>query len=253
MRRRRALDLRERDGLRVAVEREVAWITLTKLRVDQQVAQALCDTAEEIELDDGIALVVVRGTGRSFCLGVDDDGAWQERFDWVQAIASLTSPVVAALNGDAVAEGCELALACDLRYAAASAGFRLPQVVEGALPRHGATQRLPRIVGRARAMEILFSGRRVGAREAAAIGLVSGCAAAGRLPAMIRSEVSALRAKGPIALRFAKEAVGKSLDMTLDQGMRLEQDLYVLLQTTRDRSEGVGAFLAKRRPRFRGK
>ena len=105
---------------------------------------------------------------------------------------------------------------------------------------------------RMRAMELLLSGRRVGAREAAAIGLVCRVVPATAFELVVAQEVAALREKGPVALRLAKEAVQKGLDLTLDQGIRLEQDLYVLLQTTADRAEGIRAFLKKRRPRFRG-
>jgi enoyl-CoA hydratase/carnithine racemase len=149
-----------------------------------------------------------------------------------------------------VAEGAELALAADIRIAAVRAWLAFPQIGESRLPRHGATQRLPRIVGRARAMDMLLTGRRIGAREAQRIGLVS--LVTPQLAAAARGLVAELAAKGPIALRLAKEAVLGSGDLTLDQGIRLEQDLYVLLQTTRDRAAGVRAFLAKRRPRFRG-
>jgi enoyl-CoA hydratase len=156
------------------------------------------------------------------------------------------------VNGDAIAEGCELALACDLRLAAAAARFALPQLTEGRLPSHGGTQRLPRLIGRTRALELLLSGRRVGAREAEAIGLVNRVLPTRSFAAALRRAVTALAAKGPLALRLAKEAVSRAPDLTFEQGVRLEQDLYVLLQTTADRAEGVRAFLARRTPRFRG-
>ncbi len=245
-------------GVRWSVEDGVARITLARAgrgnRVDLAAAQALCAAAEEIELDDRVAFAVVSGSGSAFCLGVENDGAWESpRHDWVEAVARLTCPVLAVLNGDAVAEGCELALACDLRLAAPGAGLMLPQVASGRLPRHGATQRLPRLIGRLRALDLLLSGRRVGAREAERIGLVSRVAAKGGFAAAVRAEVAALHEKGPIALRLGKEAVAKGLDLTLEQGLRLEQDLYVLLQTTADRREGVRAFRERRRPRFRGR
>jgi hypothetical protein len=170
----------------------------------------------------------------------------------VAAIGALTRPVLAVVNGDAVAEGCELALACDLRIAFSGARFSLPQISEGRLPAHGATQRLPRIIGRMRAMEMLLTGRFMTAREALNIGLVSRVAARAQLATVVREEVESLRNKGAIALRLAKDAVVKGLDLTLEQGIRLEQDLYVLLQTTADRQEGIQAFLEKRKPRFRG-
>jgi enoyl-CoA hydratase/carnithine racemase len=235
------------------VEQGVARIDLDTagqgLWMDPATAQGLCDAAEEIELDDRVSLVVLRGVGGVFCVGAPKEAGR----DFVAAIAALTMPVVAAVNGVAWAEGCELALACDLRVASREASFCLPQIKEGRFPGHGATQRLPRIIGRTRAFDMLLSGRSVGASEAATFGLVSRVVPAARLEAVVEKEVSILASKGPIALRLAKEAVHKGMDMTLEQGIRLEQDLYVLLQTTADRAEGVRAFASKRRPKFKGR
>jgi enoyl-CoA hydratase/carnithine racemase len=216
-------------------------------------AQALGDAAEAIELDDTVVIVVVSGSGGAFCLGVEGDGAWRQRHDWVAAIARLTRPVIAAIDGDALAEGFELALACDLRIASDRSRFALPQIPDGRLPRHGATQRLPRIVGRMRALDLLLSGREIRAREAAGMGIITRTVPTKRFVEMVEEEIAALCERGPIAMRLAKEAVRKSLDLTLDQGLRLEQDLYALLQTTQDRREGVRAFVEKRTPKFRGR
>lgn len=242
-----------RKGVTWRVQRGVARIELDTAAqgptIEAATAQALCDAAEAIESDDRVSIVVLRGTGKLFCQAAPKEQAP----DFVAAIAALTMPVVAAVDGMASAEGCELALACDLRIASRKAAFCLPQIGEGRLPSHGATQRLPRIVGRPRALDMLLSGRRVGASEAAAFGLVSRLLPAARLDEAVEEEVSSLRSKGPIALRLAKEAVLKGSDMTLEQGIRLEQDLYVLLQATADRAEGVRAFLRKRRPKFKGR
>jgi enoyl-CoA hydratase/carnithine racemase len=201
-----------------------------------------------------VRLAVVRGAGRWFCRGVVDSGGdWEMRHDWIAAVGSLTVPVLAVIAGDAIAEGAELALACDLRIASRAARFAFPQMLTGRLPRHGATQRLPRLIGRMRALDLLLSGRPVEAREAERIGLVSRIVPAGKLATAVRQAVAELSAKGPIALRLAKEAVLKGADLTFEQGVRLEQDLYVLLQTTADRAEGINAFLSKRPPRFTGK
>ena len=220
-------------------------------RIDQATAQALCDLFREWETDPGISLVVVGARGRAFCLGVEDGGPWEERYDWVAALGQLTRPVVVLLQGPAIAEGCELALAGDIRLASPRARLALPQVPEGRLPRHGATQRLPRLIGRTRALDLLLTGRSVGAREAQGMGLVTRVIPAVTGPAAA-GVIRTLATKAPLALRYAKEAVLRGLDLPLEQGLRLEHDLYVLLQTTRDRAEGVRAFLEKRRPRFRG-
>ena len=247
--RRAPLAVRRDDG--------VAWLRLDRPaagnRVTLDLAQALCDAVEDIEADDSVGVVALTAAGPSFCLGVEDGGAWEERADWVAAVGRLTRPVVAVIQGDALAEGLELALACDLRVASTRARLALPQLGEGRLPRHGGTQRLPRLVGRSRALDLLLTGRHVAGRAAEAMGLVSRSVPPAGLARAADALVRALRDKAPIALRYAKEAVVQGGDLTLDQGIRLEEDLYVLLQTTEDRRAGVEAFLAKRRPVFRGK
>jgi enoyl-CoA hydratase/carnithine racemase len=169
-----------------------------------------------------------------------------------QAVASVDRPVIAAINGEAIGPGLELALSCDLRIASDEARFGLPQLSQGFIPWDGGSQRLPRIVGRARALELLLTSRTIDAVEALRIGLVNKVVPAKALLPESQALARQLAAKGPIALRYAKEAVNKGLDLTLEQGLRLEADLYFLLHTTADRIEGVRAFLEKRPPRFRG-
>jgi enoyl-CoA hydratase/carnithine racemase len=243
-------------GLRTQIVDGVAWLTLDRPdhgnRITQELAQELCAAAAEIELDDRVVVVVIAAAGPSFCLGVEGEGGWERGLDWVEAIGRLTRPVVAAIQGDALAEGLELALACDLRVASERARFALPQLADGRLPSHGGTQRLPRIIGRMRALDMLLTGRAIGAVEAEQIGLVSRLARRAGLTRAVGALIDGLKSKGPVALRYGKEAVLKGPDMTLDQGIRLEEDLYVLLQTTGDRQEGISAFLRKRRPVFRG-
>jgi enoyl-CoA hydratase/carnithine racemase len=243
-------------GLRTSIVDGVAWLTLDRPRdgnrITQELAQELCGAAAEIELDDRVLVVVLAASGPSFCLGVEDGGDWEQRMDWVDAIGRLTRPVVAAIQGDAVGEGLELALACDLRIASERARFALPQLAAGRLPAHGGTQRLPRIVGRTRALDLLLTGRTITAAAAETIGLVSRVVRHAGFARSLGTVIDALRSTGPMALRYGKEAVLKGADLTLEQGMRLEEDLYVLLQTTRDRQEGIRAFLHQRKPVFRG-
>ena len=245
-----------KHGLGIHLADGVAWLRLERPasgnRVTLELAQALCDAAAEIEHDDRIALVVLTAAGASFCLGVEDGGEWERRADWIDALARLTRPVVAAIEGDALAEGLELALACDLRVVSTRARLAMPQLRHGRLPSHGGTQRLPRLVGRTRALDLLLTGRTLDATEAEAIGLASRIATPEAFATTLAALTDALKSKGPIALRYAKEAVHKGSDLTLDQGMHLEEDLYVLLQTTADRREGINAFLKKRKPVFKG-
>lgn len=246
-----------RHGLSTQVADGVAWLRLERPeagnRITLELAQAVCDAAAEIALDDRVAVVVLVASGASFCLGVEDGGEWERRVDWVDALGRLTPPVIAAIQGDAVAEGLELAAACDLRLVSTRARFAMPQLLHGRLPSHGGTQRLPRIVGRMRALDLLLTGRTFDATEAAAIGLASRLATPPAFGRELDALVEVLKSKGPIALRYAKEAALKGSDLTLDQGIRLEEDLYVLLQTTQDRREGINAFRKKRQPVFKGK
>lgn len=243
-------------GLTFGVEAGIARLQLDRPmagnRISQRVAQAICDAVETIELAGDVRVVVLSTRGAEFCLGVEDGGEWQGRVDWVDAIGRLTPPVIVAVQGAAVAEGCELTLACDFRVCADDAHFCLPQLHQGRLPRHGATQRLPRLIGRQRSLDLLLTGRALSAREALGYGLATRVVPRRRLMPTVNAVAADLASRAPLALRYAKEAVVKGIDMTLDQGIRLEEDLYALLQTTSDRKEGIQSFLAHRPPTFRG-
>lgn len=232
-----------------------AIITLTGRpagnRIDRKMAQELCAAAEAISADDAVAVVLLRARGPAFSVGGNAMGGGEP--DWAAALGALPQPLIAAVQGDAFDEGAELALIADLRLCARNARFAFGHLDGGRLPSHGATQRLPRVIGRMRAMEVLLSGRRVGAAEAGRIGLVNEVVAAETLHKHAKRLCSELAAKGPIALRYAKEAISAGVEVPFADGVRLEQDLYVLLQTTADRAEGIRSFLDRRPPRFRGR
>jgi len=176
----------------------------------------------------------------------------QTVFDLVE---NLGKPVIACVNGFALGGGCELAMASSIRLASDHAKFGLPEVKLGLLPGYGGTQRLPRLIGAAHALRMLLTGAQIDGGEALRLGLVTYIAPGpGRaaLERVVGEVVRAISSRGPVAARLAKEAVRKGCDLTLDQGIRLEEDLYALLQTTADRAEGVRAFLDKRKPLFRG-
>ena len=224
--------------------------------MDQELA-AVCQAVED---DDDIEIGVLTGSADVFCEGLISSATTAKdirqqfgRLQGVEALAALTKPTLAALNGNAFGIGLELALGCDLRLAVSTAEFGLTQITENLIPFGGGTQRLPRIVGQAKALEMILTGKKVDANEAQRIGLVSEVVAADDLSPRVDEVLSGLLGKGPIALRLGKEAVQKAMDLTLDQGIRLEEDLYVLLQTTQDRAEGVKSFLAKRKPSFTGR
>ena len=234
----------------------IAYITLNQPETDniinQPLAQELADICAGINQDDNIYVVVITGAGdRAFCGGSELKKV-STKDSVATAIASIDRPVIAAINGDALGWGLELVLSCDIRLASDKARFGLPQVAAGLIPMDGGTQRLPRLVGRSKALELILTAETISAEEALAIGLVSKVVAQEELAAEAEALAQTIAGKSPIALRYIKEAVNKGLDLTLEQGLRMEADLYFLLHTTADRTEGIKAFLEKRPPKFKG-
>jgi enoyl-CoA hydratase/carnithine racemase len=168
------------------------------------------------------------------------------------AIARAPQPFVAAVNGAALGGGLELALACDLRVLAEGAEVGLPEVGLGIIPGAGGTARLPRVVGVARAKDLILTGRRVGAAEALAIGLVSRIAAPGRIVEEAVALAEQVARNAPISLRQAKRAIDGGFDLSLDEALALENRLYQDCLASKDRVEALRAFAEKRRPVFTG-
>lgn len=254
----------------------IAYITLHRPErlnaINGQMMQELLEVCEQIGEDDEVGVVIITGAGeRAFSVGADVSRFREARAEaaapaplvesrqrWLhanpyQALAEVSKPTIAAINGYALGGGLELALACDMRIASEKARLGLPEVKLGLIPGGGGTQRLPRLVGRAKALEMILTGDPIDAQEALRIGLVSRVVPPELLGAAAEDLARALLSRGPIALRYAKEALNKGLDMALDQGLRLEADLSVILQTTEDRKEGIRAFMEKRPPRFQGR
>jgi enoyl-CoA hydratase len=218
-------------------------------RVSATMARELTDLAEVVEDDDSILALAIIGAAPVFCAGFDDD----VDVSLVETLAIVSKPTVAILNGDAHDEGLELALAMDLRVGLAAARFALTQLQRGALPHFGGTQRLPRLIGAAAALHMILTGEPVGGDEALRLGLVTYLAHdRAELDRIGHELLNTISTRGPLGVRMVKDAVRKGYDMTLEQGIRLEEDLYALLQTTADRAEGVRAFLEKRKPLFKG-
>ena len=234
----------------------VAYVTINRPEannvINQQLAQEIEEGCRQVNQDRDVYVVVLTGAGDVFCVGSEQEPG-ERRFSPAAAVANIDRPVIAAINGDATGEGLELALSCDVRIAADRACFGLPQVAQGGIPVNGGTQRLARIVGRGRALELLFTAESINAGEALEIGLVNKVVPGEKLAIEAEALARTMASKGPVALRYIKEAVNKGTDMTLEQGLRLEADLYFLLHTTADRTEGIGAFLEKRPPEFKGK
>ncbi len=230
--------------------------------INARLAQELADICASINQDETVRAVTIAGAGeRYFCAGADStllpsvtEGKQQSSLPSVaKSIFNVSQPVIAAINGDALGQGLELALACDLRIAADTAHFGLPQITSGFIPWDGGTQLLPRLIGRGKAMEMILMGETIDAAQAYEIGLVNKVIPSKELMPAVAEMAREISLKAPISLRYAKEAIHKGLDLTLEQGLRLEADLYFLLQTTEDRPEGIKAFQERRAPRFKGK
>jgi enoyl-CoA hydratase/carnithine racemase len=240
-----------------AVRGGIAWVRLERAatgnRLDADVMTGLIEAADVVEERDDVHVVVLSAAGRDFCRGLPHGCHWPAPAwpDGVGAIGRITRPVVAAVSGEAHGWGLALALACDIRLLARRAVLVVPSPDAG-LPGGGLGARLARIVGPARAAELLLLGGRVPAPRAVEWGLARAVVAETRLIRAAETLATGLAERGPLALRCAKEAVVRALDLPLDDGLRLEHDLYVLLQTTGDRGEGVRAFLERRRPHFHG-
>ncbi|MBI4318514.1 MAG: enoyl-CoA hydratase/isomerase family protein [Chloroflexi bacterium] len=256
--------------------RDVCTITLNRPEVlnaiNNELARELLDAVESANDDYDVRAVVLTGAGeRAFSVGLDlkelvdaADGVEDiptlleiRRRVWScnpwERLAGISKPTIAAISGFALGGGLELALACDIRIASHDATFGFPEVRLGIIPGRGGTQRLPRIVGRGKALEMLLTGETIDAGEAHRVELVGTVVAGEQLLDTARDLATKLAAHAPLAVRLAREAVTKGLDMTLDQGLRLETDLSVMLQTTEDRAEGIRSFVEKRKPKFEGR
>jgi enoyl-CoA hydratase/carnithine racemase len=253
----------------VRIERDgpVATIRLDRPpanALSEAVSLELWDAARDVEGDDSVRAVVVWGGERIFAAGADvramarfgprevapSVGALEGA---LRHLESVPKPVVAAINGYALGGGCELALACDFRFAAADARLGLPEIRLGIIPGAGGTQRLPRLIGLAKARDLIFTGRHVDAEEALALGLVDAVTAPDRVyeDAVARA---ASFADGPsMAYRAAKAALLASADGSREAGLEVEREVFTDLFATVDQKEGMRAFLEKREARFTGR
>jgi len=247
----------------------VATITLDRPDVlnamNNQMRVELLEIFTRLRTDDGVKVVVVTGAGeRAFCAGADireflepptptHFRETRKRIDFRAEMERCPQPIIAAIRGFALGGGLELALACDIRIAAEDAQLGLTEINLAIIPGGGGTQRLPRLVGRGKALEMILTGMRVPAAEALRIGLVERVVPVADLLASAQALARQIADKAPIALRYAKEAVVGGLGLPLQDGIRLENDLATLLRTTEDRVEGAKAFVEKRKPRWTGR
>ncbi len=254
--------------LLVVVKDGVATLTVNrpdKLNaLNDQVVDQLHQAALALKAAADVRGVILTGSGpKAFIAGADigdlaTQGVLQGRERslrgqaMLRAFETMGKPVLAAVNGYALGGGCELAMACHVRIASENARFGQPEVKLGITPGYGGTQRLPRIVGKGNALQLLLTGEQIDAREALRIGLVTRVVPADALLAEADKLMRAILANAPLALKLAMEAVDRGLEMTLEEGLALEADAFGLVAASDDMKEGLKAFLEKRPATFRG-
>jgi enoyl-CoA hydratase len=256
------------ENIKVEVAEGVATLTVDRQPVlnalDAQTTGEIAAAARALDADPAVRVVVVTGAGdKAFVAGADISVlatygpeqarqaalAGQEAFD---ALEGMGKPVIAAVNGYALGGGCELALACHLRIASDRAKLGLPEITLGVLPGHGGSQRLPRLVGKGKALELICRGKPIDAAEAERIGLVNQVVAHDELDATVASLAAELAQKAPVAMRYCIQAVNEGLECSMTEGQAIEATYFGLAFATEDQDEGMAAFLEKRKPEWKG-
>ncbi|AMO77668.1 enoyl-CoA hydratase/isomerase family protein [Pseudomonas sp. R3.Fl] len=255
----------------VRIERDstLGWIVLTRPgqinAINDDIRIGVPKALAQLETDPQVRVILIRGEGdRGFCAGADikekrgDESAIQvrqrmEHSRWIESLDRISKPVIAAIHGYCMGGGLELALACDIRFAAPSAVFALPETGLGLIPGGGGTQRLARVVAPGLAMDLLLTGERIRADEARRVGLITRLASD---ETNWLDEVAALArliaTKPPAASAYVKQAARAALELDIKRGLDLELDLFALLAPTKDRREAALAFAERRVPRFTG-
>ena len=257
------------DNVAYAKKRDIAYVTLNRPKVLNALNTATWNdlrAAFEDARDDAVVRgVILTGAGdKSFIAGADIselahvtavDAERTARLGQgvLDLIENLGKPVIAAVNGFALGGGCETAMACTIRIAVENARFGQPEVKLGLLPGCGGTQRLPRLVGKGRAMQLILSGETISAQEAYRIGLINEIVSAASLIQRAEAILRQISANAPIAIRFALEAANKGLETSQSEGLLLEASYFGLCAATEDKNEGTSAFLEKRVPLFQGR
>src|SRR6266852_6034717 len=248
---------------------DTAYVTVNRPRVLNALNRAtwedLRTAFEEARADPSVRGVILTGAGdKAFIAGADigelahvtaveaerSSSYGQAVLDLIE---NLGKPVIAAVNGFALGGGCETAMACTIRVVSEHAKFGQPEVTLGLIPGGGGTQRLPRLVGKGRALQLILSGEMINAQEACRIGLVNEVVPAAEVIARAESILKRIFANAPVSVRFSIEAVNKGLETSLAEGQSLEACLFGLCAGTEDKSEGTEAFLQKRAPHFQGR
>jgi enoyl-CoA hydratase/carnithine racemase len=227
-----------------------------------QLMEELAAAIEAFDTDDGVNCIVLAGSEEVFAAGADIKAMAERSFQEVltastmpfwQRIAACRTPLIAAVSGFALGGGCELALLCDMIVASETAEFGQPEITLGIIPGGGGTQRLARVMGKQRAMELVLTGRRIEAKEALQLGFVNLVTQKRKWLEEAVALAQVVARRPPIAAKLAKQAVLAADEMTLHAGLAHERRLYELTMATEDRVEGMQAFIEKRRPQFKGR
>jgi len=256
------------ETLLIEERQQVAYVTLNRPRALNALSAGLrLDLKRffaEAQGNRGIRLIVLTGAGRAFCAGADikewteptsivEDRQERLRLNFWEAMSRCEQPIIAAINGYALGGGCELAMCCDMRIASDQAQLGLTEVTLGIIPGGGGTQRLPRLIGRGKALELILTGRRIDAQEALRLGLVEQVAPHAQLMDVVEDLADTIISRAPLAVKYAKEAIIRGSELSLEAGLKVEAELYTLLRATEDRMEGARAFKEKRPPLFQGR
>jgi enoyl-CoA hydratase/carnithine racemase len=247
----------------------IAYVTVNRPRVlnalNTPTWKDLRTAFEDAQKDVAVRGVILTGGGnKAFIAGADIgelaqatavDAERSSRFgqEVLDLVENLGKPVIAAVNGFALGGGCETAMACNIRIAVDSAKFGQPEVALGLLPGGGGTQRLPRLVGKGRALQLILSGEMIGAQEAYRIGLVNEVVPAADLITRAEAILRKIASNAPVAVKFALDATNKGMETSQGEGLLLEASYFGLCAATEDKKEGTTAFLEKRAPQFRGR
>ena len=257
-------------GSMVTLEGSDGIVTLTLRRpealnaLSTEMCRAILAAVSQVDHDPAARVLILTGEGRAFCAGADlkeregaaPDVVWKHNrsiFQIPLELERLAVPVIAAINGFALGGGCEVALGCDLRWAASTAEFGCPEVTRGIIPAAGGTQRLSRLIGPSRAMRLVLTGRRISAEEAHRTGLVDAVVPSEDLPRAVGELAKTIAANAPLAVRAAKRAIRYGLHHSPEAGLELEGQLQRMLYATADCQEGIVAFRERRAPRWAGR
>jgi len=233
-----------------------------KNALSAELMEELAAALERLDADEAVRCIVIAGSDEAFAAGADIKAMAERSFQEVIVnptsaywgrIAATRTPMVAAVSGFALGGGCELALICDLIVASDTAEFGQPEITLGIIPGAGGTQRLARVIGKQRAMELVLTGRRVSAQEAHGMGFVNQVAGKKEWLDKAMELAQVIARRPPLAARLAKQAIQAADETTLSAGLDHERRLYELAMATEDRVEGTQAFIEKRRPEFKGR